>query len=283
MVYAAFSGGPDSCCLASTLKEEGYDVKLLHFDHGWPLDKGLPEKCQQLAKELELPITILKGELSNNEESARHARYSEMAKVCTELYVGHSRQDTVETAVYNLLRNPSMKGISSLTHREKYLEKYSLTVVRPLLGYTRDYTINYCRNKGINFHEDPYNRNTRIPRVLLREEILPSLQKVHKGAFTNLLKFIGMAKEYDEYMEEVIEELWPSIKDGHKGLSYPLLIEQKKLIQKHIWMKFLRTIDTPFSQKDIQYLTQHSWEKPTRNLKTNIKLEKKGKYINIVK
>jgi tRNA(Ile)-lysidine synthase len=280
IAYVGFSGGPDSCCLASTLKEQGKQVKLIHFDHQWPLDVGLTQKCRDLADQLDLPLAVLKGDKSNNEEEARHARYSKLAKECDELYVGHTSQDTLETAIYNLLRNPSLKGISSLTSPTKYLECYDLTLIRPLLNRTRNYTIQYCVNRNIDFHVDPYNKDLHIPRVYIRERVIPLLNNIHPGAIKNLLKFIYLNKDYEEYFESVIDDLWESIYNkSENAIKYSILKEQKNLIQKYVWMRFFRVNNISFSKKDIDYLASYSWEKPTRNLKGGVTLKRKQDYI----
>lgn len=281
MLYVAFSGGPDSCCLTKYLKQQGEKVHLLHFDHQWEEDKELVKKCITLAKNLDCPITILRGDKSNDETSARRARYQALSKY-NKVYVAHTQQDTLETALINLSRNPSLKGVSSLTNKERYIKEFNLHIIRPLLNWTKEETTKYCNDNNIDYHQDPYNKELNIPRCRVRHNILPEFFKIHLGSRKNLLKFINICKETDEFITEIVNEVWPKVFVYNK-LYLPILLTQKDLIIKHIFLRYSQTIGVTLKNKDLNYLVNFikGPNIKSRNFKRNISFIKENNYVYI--
>ena len=57
-VHLAFSGGVDSLATALYFKEKGFEVQLLHFNHGCEYSDAIEEGCRKLSEALQLPITV---------------------------------------------------------------------------------------------------------------------------------------------------------------------------------------------------------------------------------
>lgn len=282
MLYVGFSGGQDSCALAHYLSLE-HEVALLHFDHAWEEDKGLVDKCKELADHLNLPIVILTGDTSSNEKTAREARYKAISQYTKEIYIAHTLTDTVETALYNLVRNPSLKGFSSLTQDKRYLEEYNLFINRPLLNWTRDDTKRYCELNGINYHKDAYNHNENISkRVIIRNKVVPNLVRVNKCAEKHIAQFAYELKETNEFINRYVNRVWLNIYEDNI-LDLSLLLMEEELIQKHIWLKYLELLGIKLRRKTIEYLLEWSLSNKviSNDLKEGIKLIKKDNLVYI--
>jgi tRNA(Ile)-lysidine synthase len=269
MVYVGFSGGQDSCALAHYLKyEKGEEVILIHFDHKWPEDKGLVDKCKELALYMNIELVILEGNESTNESEARHARYSAISNYTNEVYIGHTLTDKVETGLYNLVRNPSMKGIASLSYPKRYLDTYSLTIYRPLLDWTRDDTQKYCEKYGIEYHTDAYNSKEETSRrVIIRDKVVPNLKRINVGAEEHISEFIEEVKETNSFVSKYVDKMWNLIyKEEINGLDKELLLGEGILIQKHIWIRYLSINNMRLRRKTINYLVDWSGGTKSNNI-----------------
>jgi tRNA(Ile)-lysidine synthase len=265
-----FSGGQDSCALAHWLKNnQKAEVLLVHYDHGWEQDAGLVAKCEELANYLELPLKVIKGASSNSETTARKARYKAISEVYREIYIAHTETDMVETGLYNLCRNPSIKGITSLSHPSRYLEDYNLWVHRPLLNWTREQTQLYCVDNGIDYHSDAYNHNEEVSkRVIIRNKIIPELERVNKQAEKHISNFIQDMKKTDMFIERYVNKAWETIYVDNT-LDLVLLLEEDILIQERIWLKYLSVLNIRLRRNTINYLVNWSSNNKSLNNKSN--------------
>jgi len=189
----AVSGGGDSLALmhlvadwANARKLE--TPKILTVDHG--LTAGSQKRANEvkaLAKKLGLACEVLvwKGAKpkSDIEAAARDARYRLMGEWCRAngiayLYLAHSEDDQAETFLLRLARGSGLDGLSAMSVVARYpVEGFSdLSLVRPLLGMTRDELRRFLKSRRIAWHEDPMNADIRFARVRLRA-VWPELEK----------------------------------------------------------------------------------------------------------
>jgi tRNA(Ile)-lysidine synthase len=173
-VTALVSGGADSTCLWHALRELGYRVSALHVNHGL---RGAESDwdarfCREaLGAEIVEPAPPARP----TEDALRELRYS-LARDRLRA-TGHTASDQVETVLYRLVSSGAPGGIKP---------KREDGVVRPLLPLWREETGAYCRAESLPFRSDSTNAATR--RVLIRDEILPLLRRLHPGAEQNLLR-----------------------------------------------------------------------------------------------
>ena len=91
---------------------------------------------------------------------------------------GHTASDQVETVLLRLVSSGSVgRGIKA---------KREDGVVRPLLPLWSEETEAYCRAEGLEFRLDSSNAATK--RGLIRNEILPLLERLHPAARASLLR-----------------------------------------------------------------------------------------------
>jgi tRNA(Ile)-lysidine synthase len=188
-VLALVSGGADSSCLWHVLRELGYRADALHVNHqlrGAESDEDARFCREQLGAEIvEAPPPA-----RATENALRELRYS----FATERLraTGHTASDQVETLIYRLAASGTARGIKP---------KREDGVVRPLLPLWREETEAYCRANDLPFREDSSNPDTK--RGLIRDEILPLLQRLHPAAEQNLLR---LAEERPSKLDELLAE-----------------------------------------------------------------------------
>jgi len=173
-VVALVSGGPDSTCLWHALGELGYRVSALHVNHGLR-DAESDEDARFCRETFGAEVADAPAPARPTEDALRKLRYS-FARDRLRA-TGHTASDQVETVLYRLVARGAAKGIKP--RRED-------GVVRPLLTLWREETEAYCAAVGLDPRRDSSNPETA--RGLIREEILPLLNRLHPGAELNLLR-----------------------------------------------------------------------------------------------
>jgi tRNA(Ile)-lysidine synthase len=186
-VLALVSGGADSTCLWHVLRELGYRVDALHVNHQLRGAEST-EDARFCREHLGAEIVEAPPPARPTEDALRELRYS----FATERLraTGHTASDQVETLLYRLAASGTTKGIKP---------KREDGVVRPLLPLWREETEAYCRDNDLPFREDSSNPETK--RGLIRDQILPLLQRLHPAAKQNLLR---LAEQRPSKLDELL-------------------------------------------------------------------------------
>lgn len=136
------------------------------------------------------------------EMAARKLRYQwfeqlQRAHNLTSLVTGHHGDDSIETFFLNLLRGTGVKGLSGIKHRNG-------TVIRPLLGWSRQAIESYCEGKQIAFRNDSSNTDTKFIRNKIRHEIIPLFESVNPSFFHTMLHTMEHLKDAEEMLEHAV-------------------------------------------------------------------------------
>ena len=107
---------------------------------------------------------------------------------------GHTASDQVETILYRLVTSGNSKGIKA--RRED-------GVVRPLLPLWREETEAFCVERGVAFRLDSTNPATT--RGLIRDEILPLLERIHPAARENILRSLDERRTMPPALAELLD------------------------------------------------------------------------------
>jgi len=181
----AVSGGADSLALAllarDWARERGGSVLALVVDHGLR-----PESAAEAATTVErlhsrgIPCRLLA--LSGLHpgpamaDRAREARYGALVHACAEagslhLLLGHHRDDQAETVMIRALGNSRSAGLAAMPALR---EGAAVRLLRPLLDVPGAELRTFLRADGIEWVEDPSNRNPLALRARLRMPQPPS-------------------------------------------------------------------------------------------------------------
>jgi len=111
------------------------------------------------------------------EAELRDVRYSFRARQLRA--TGHTLSDQVETILFRLASRGTTSGIR--VRRDD-------GVVRPLLCVWREETEAFCRERGLEWRTDSSNDATL--RGLIRNEVVPLLERIHPAARENVLRVL---------------------------------------------------------------------------------------------
>lgn len=193
-VTCLVSGGADSTCLWHALRALGYRVRALHVHHGL---RGADADADAAHCAELMGAEVVRVRPAGTEAELRTLRYGVHPERLRA--TGHTASDQVETVLYRLVASASTRGIKP---------KREDGIVRPLLSLRREETAAYCRAHGLPVREDASNRDTR--RGLIRDEILPLLERLHPGAEANLLALGERAPRLPRTLERTLLELLSS-------------------------------------------------------------------------
>jgi len=210
-VLVMFSGGRDSTCLldlAVRIAGSSRDgVSALHVNYGLRESAGADEQhcaaaCEALGVALEVTRPA-RPESGNLQAWARDARYGAAAKIALgrggDVAAGHTATDQVETILYRLASSPSRRALLGMPARAGAL-------VRPLLGFTREQTADYCRERGLLWREDETNESAVFARGRVRHGLVPALLAVHPGAQENVLALAEILRDEAEVLDSLVDE-----------------------------------------------------------------------------
>jgi tRNA(Ile)-lysidine synthase len=189
-VLCLVSGGPDSTCLFQALNELGYRVSALHVNYGLRGDES-DEDERFCAEQLGAEVVRLDARCASEAE-LRELRYAQGADRLRA--TGHTASDQVETILYRLVTSGNTKGIKPA--RED-------GVVRPLLTLWREETEAFCRDRGLGFRVDSSNPGTT--RGLIRDQILPMLERIHPAARENVLRVLETRRTLTPALAELLD------------------------------------------------------------------------------
>ncbi len=178
-VAVALSGGPDSMALLWLLAHQrvhNLKIHALIVDHG--LREGSADEAENVRNVVSgwdnVEVHILRWEGGKPEaaiqEAARHARYDLMADYCRahgihHLFLAHHRDDQAETVLFRLAKGSGLDGLSGMRAVQPY---NTLTLLRPLLEFSKDALIALCDEHDLQYVRDPSNQNADFARVRLR-------------------------------------------------------------------------------------------------------------------
>ncbi|WPF87618.1 tRNA lysidine(34) synthetase TilS [Cyanobacterium aponinum AL20118] len=184
-ILIAVSGGQDSLCLARLCldlqSKWSWKIAIAHFDHQWECDRGLSSHIAKICDDwgVNFYLSQAQEKIREREGEARKYRYEALINIATEydfnyLLTGHTRSDRAETFIYNLVRGAGIEGLTALNWRRKINE--NLTLVRPLLDFTRQETGQFCHKWQLPVWEDKYNQERKFARNRIRLDLIPYLQ-----------------------------------------------------------------------------------------------------------
>ena len=197
-ILVAYSGGADSTALLHMLcryaKQTGAPLYAAHVNHGIrgaEADRD-EEFCRQHAAALGVPLFVHRADVpalaqkqgESIETTARQVRYAFFDELMRQreiplLATAHNADDNLETMLYHLIRGSGLWGMAGIpiTRRCPWG-----TLVRPILGMTREQILAYCDDNALTFVTDSTNLETDYTRNKLRARVIPALREINPSA-----------------------------------------------------------------------------------------------------
>ena len=278
------SGGRDSVALLHGLTHLGYRRLIVcHLDHQLRGRSSAADAkfVQTLAKKLNLECEIARTDIAalarrtkqSIETAGRNARYEFFAGIarrrrCPTIFLGHHADDLVETFLLNLFRGAGPAGLGGIRQvATRRVDGVELTIVRPLLGTTREEIDKYIEEHHLKFRDDSTNATLAALRNRVRHRIIPYIEKQLGRKVSGALRRAAIiAADEAEWADSVVDSL---LTESHE-LGVKELREQPRALQR-------QTIHRWLQSRDIQDLNFETIERvralldpEAREAKTNL-------------
>ncbi len=200
-VLVAVSGGADSVALLSILTALApawrLTLHVLHVDHGLRADSGRDaDFVRGLAGRFGVPVDVERVQVGPGsvEAAARAARYAALEAWADRLgacriAIGHTVDDQAETVLMRVLGGAGVRGLAAIPPVRG-------RIIRPLLEIRRQALRDALVAEGLEWVEDPSNRDTKFLRNRIRHELLPLLAaSYHADVVPALAEVARLARE----------------------------------------------------------------------------------------
>ena len=223
-IIVGVSGGPDSTCLLhilSELQEElQFTMCVAHINHGIRKEAKIDEeyvkdlsskynlKCY--VKEVKIE-EIAKKEKLGTEEAGRKIRYEFFEEIrkkekATKIATAHTKNDSVETTLFNLLRGSGLSGLKGITPIREDI------FIRPLIDCTKEEIIEYCKEKKLEPRIDKTNFENIYTRNKIRNSLIPYLEKeFNPNIIETISRMSEILYEEDKYIQTKVEKAYKDI------------------------------------------------------------------------
>lgn len=257
-ILMAVSGGMDSLCLARLLLDMQHkwqwSLAIAHCDHRWRTDSAdNAAYVSQLAQQWQTPCWIEVAQTPvESEAAARTWRYETFARLArangyTHVVTGHTASDRAETVLYNLIRGTGLDGLGTLPwERPLDNQQPSVSLVRPILAFSRTETDEFCQQQGIMPWQDSSNQTLTFRRNRIRQELLPYLKKHFNPQVERSLAQMAETTAMDiQYIEAQASELYAQAVTERSPqiwqISSPILQSAPRALQHRVIRQLLQT------------------------------------------
>jgi tRNA(Ile)-lysidine synthase len=215
-IVLAVSGGPDSMalmCLAARWRRalaQGPRLVAVTIDHGLRAEAAQEARAvKRLARRLDLTHRTMRWTAvkpnSGIPAAARTARYhllTRAAQECgaTHILTAHTRDDQAETLLMRMLRGSGIAGLAAMARQS---ERAGVVLARPFLDVSKSRLLATLKKAGIDFADDPTNRDVRFTRPRLRA-ILPVLA-AEGGDARNLARLASRLARVNAAVEIMVD------------------------------------------------------------------------------
>ncbi|HEY81440.1 MAG TPA: tRNA lysidine(34) synthetase TilS [Caldilineae bacterium] len=247
-VVVGVSGGPDSLALLHALHrlapQRGWQIHAAYLNHGLrPEAEAEAHFVAELAAAWGLGCTIERADVMaiarqpgvSLEEAARQARYAFLARTAHRLdapvvAVGHHADDQVETILMHLLRGSGLAGLRGMPpavdlgalrltamNASETGDRAGIALIRPLLPFSREAILAYCREQGLEPRWDLSNLDRTFFRNRLRHDIIPRLKEINPNLTVTLTRTAFALQGDYETLEAHRRALWDELAQWEPG------------------------------------------------------------------
>ncbi len=219
-ILVAVSAGVDSMVLAELFLSAGFDIGVATCNHGFRAEESIADKdfvvdyferkgVRVFATDLEV-MALVTAEKRNKQDAGRELRYAFFNKIAEEnnfshIATAHHKNDNVETMLFNLSNKTGVRGLSAIQNSRKLTE--NVTLIRPLLFAEKTAIRAFAKIKNIPFREDPSNEKDSYKRNLIRNKVVPELEKVNNRFVQNAAESISYLTDYELIINFFIKKI----------------------------------------------------------------------------
>lgn len=252
-ILVAVSGGPDSMFLLYLIYKYSLksNIKIIpvYINHNVRKKSEIKKDIETidiLCKKLDLDLIIDEIKTKKvDENTLRELRYKKLYEIAFKynsntIATGHTKNDVVETFIFNLCRGSGLKGLCGIPFiREVNFKSKKIYIVRPIIDITKNEIIDVLNQLRIGYVVDRTNLDTTYKRNLIRNEVIPLLKKVNNNCEENIAFTSELISNVYTSFEEKISQC---LKQTTKFAIYGVSIDLKKFL-----------IYNDFTQREILY------------------------------
>lgn len=199
-LVVALSGGADSAALAYLATESGREIDLVHVDHQLAASPIMARAAHAIGEVFDLPVETVTVDIGSGpslEDRARDARYHALEKIESAVITGHTRDDSVETMLINLIRGTGPRGLTGIPRFRPP------NVYRPMLCITRGETREIATLARLPFVDDPMNADMSLTRNRVRLHILPVMRELNPQIDSALARTAEILESDVDFLDEL--------------------------------------------------------------------------------
>jgi tRNA(Ile)-lysidine synthase len=218
-LLVAVSGGADSMVLLHILLslagKNRWKISVAHFNHQLRGRASFADEklVRKTAAELKLPVVVERADVKafakqakiSVEMAARKLRHEFLARIARKkknatVALAHHADDQVELFFVRLLRGAGGEGLAGMKWRSPSSADKKISLIRPLLGFSKAELLEFVRENKICFRDDATNFSTDFLRNRIRNELLPLLQKNYQPGLAKTIlrqmEIVGAESEF---------------------------------------------------------------------------------------
>ncbi|MFC3394631.1 tRNA lysidine(34) synthetase TilS [Brenneria rubrifaciens] len=219
-ILLAYSGGLDSSVLlhllAALRQRRGGVIRAAYVHHGLNAQAdNWAEHCRRACQLWQVPFASLPVTVETQnggvEAAARDARYQALlAHLQSDevLLTAQHLDDQSETFLLALKRGSGPAGLSSMAARATV---GGHTLLRPLLGFSRQQLAQYAVQHQLSWIEDSSNQDERFDRNFLRCRVLPLLTQRWPHFSAAVARSAQLCAEQELLLDELLAESLQSL------------------------------------------------------------------------
>lgn len=293
-VVVGVSGGPDSLTLLHALwrlrEEFRWQIVGAHLNHGLRgaeadedeafvknFCEGLGVPC--VTRKVDVRAIAHQRKLSIS-QAGRRERYHLFAEVAqkfgaTEIALGHTASDVVETVLLNLLRGTGIDGLQGIPPKSPLtiwdegqgiegegksadFERSSWHIVRPLLLCWRAETEGYAKVYRLQPRQDKGNLDTKVTRNWVRWVLLPLLRQRFPKVDGALWRLSEMVRDESEWLNALADERLNALTlhaDGRKiVVARDAFLKMPKALQRRVLKGMVERLAGELNEVSFEHL-----------------------------
>ena len=234
-VIVGFSGGADSVCLLTILRELGFCCIAAHCNFHLRGEESDRDEafCRSFAADRGIVFEKIDFDTSafarsrgiSIEMAARELRYNWFEDLrngynAAAIAVAHHKDDCVETVLLNMIRGCGLKGLTGISPKMG-------CIVRPLLCVWRREIETFLRERKISFVTDSTNLDSVFFRNSIRHELLPLLERYNPSVRMTLFRMSEYLSEAWSVFDNVLMEGKQAVMPIEGKIVFEDLLKQK--------------------------------------------------------
>ena len=207
-----YSGGLDSGALLQLLAADAgvrqRGLRAIHVHHGLHPDADAwARHCAAACRDLDVALDVVRVEVARDsgsglEAAARTARHAAFASALGDdevLVLAHHLDDQAETFLLRALRASGSDGLGAMRPWRRFGRGW---LWRPLLELPRQALLDYARDRGLDWIEDPSNASDAHDRNYLRRRVMPLMRARWPQADAALARAAELQRESAGLLDE---------------------------------------------------------------------------------